>query len=662
MNVPQSLQAALAHHQAGRLAQARPIYEQLLAADPNNVDALHYLGVLHHQQGNSPAGIQLMQRSLALNPKQPSCHSNLGEAFFAIKRLDLAVECYRRAIQLDPKFPEAWSNLCNALRGMGKLKEALSAGQRALQLRPNFWAAMQNLANALGDLNEPEQAIGWYRRAAQLDPTSAQGFANWGATALGVGDLDQAVTMLRKSVEIDPTYGEAWNNLAAAMMDLSQLDQAHECSLKALQHKPEPGAHSNLLLGLHYRDDRAPAEVFQEHVKWASIYAAPLAKAIRPHTNTRDPDRPDRPLRIGYLSPDFRRHSVAYFLEPVLANHDRTKFQVYGYAHVRKVDDYTDRLRGYTHQWRDIMGLSDEQAFDLIRADGVDILVDLAGHTASNRLPLFAARPAPVQLTWLGYPDTTGMAAMDWRITDSLADPRPPGESDALHTEKLWRLDPTAWCYRAPEESAPIGPVPSSTGAPITFASFNNFAKVSPAVLAAWAKILHAVPGSRLILKSKALGSRIAQDFARKSLADLGISPARVQLLAKVQGLANHFDFYNRVDVALDTFPYNGTTTTCEALWMGVPVISLVGHTHVARVGKSLLSSVGLPDLLADTVEEYIAKAIALSRDPRAPARLSHLRSTLRPTMQSSPLMDAAGFTRRMEEAMRGMWGRWCGG
>ncbi len=382
------------------------------------------------------------------------------------------------------------------------------------------------------------------------------------------------------------------------------------------------------------------------------MYAEPLREFIQPHTGDRDPRRR---LRIGYVSPDFKQHAVGTMALPLLACHNREEFEVSCYAQAREPDAMTERFRGHADHWRSTVGLCDEQLADLIRQDQIDILVDLAGHTAGGRLLVFARKPAPVQMTWLGYPNTTGVCTIDYRITDAHADP--PGSGAALGVEQLVRLPRTNWVYQPPD-NAPAPNHRPAAGA-VTFGSFNNFAKVTEPMLVLWARILHAVPGSRLLLKAQGLGSQSTRQRVWELLARERIDPARLELRGWEPGHGGHLALYNRVDIALDPFPYHGTTTTCEALWMGVPVITLAGRTHVSRVGVSLLRNMGLEELIAASPENYVALAVELANDL---PRLSRLHSTLRKRMEQSPLTDAPSFAREVEAVYRRVWREWCAG
>lgn len=406
-----------------------------------------------------------------------------------------------------------------------------------------------------------------------------------------------------------------------------------------------PGCDSGRLLASHYEETDRQA-IYVEHLRWAERHAGVAERTTFENEPTRE-----RQLRIGYVSADFRyTHPVSYFIAPVLREHDRREFLITCYSNVARPDAATERMSGLADRWRNIHGLSDREAMAQMRADGIDILVDLSGHCGGNRLLLFARRASPIQVTWMGYPDTTGLRTMDYRVTDGIADPA--GESDAYHTEELVRLNSGFLCYEPPTEAPPVSALPSWFRGQVTYGSFQYPAKITPAVIRCWAEILRRVPMSRLFLHHCFSG----YSKTRERLAEQGIGPERVYFLGDVP-LRKHLGLYSHVDIALDTFPYNGTTTTCEALWMGVPVVTIEGALHAGRVSTSILTRVGLAGMVAKSMDGYIERAVALAADLD---RLAQIRVSLRPRMAQSPLLDAKGFTRGLEAEYRKMWGRWC--
>jgi predicted O-linked N-acetylglucosamine transferase (SPINDLY family) len=405
---------------------------------------------------------------------------------------------------------------------------------------------------------------------------------------------------------------------------------------------------------MNYSEHYSQQDIFAESRQWETNHA--VLGTARKIDQAHDRD-PERRLRIGYVSPNFRRHSVSYFLSPLIAGHDHRLFEVFCYAQVANPDNVTKRFRRLADGWCSTVGMTTSAIADRIRNDGIDILVDLAGHTANNRLLVFAERPAPVQVTWLGYPNTTGLSAMDYRLTDAVADPEGPG--DNLHTETLIRLPAGFLCFTPAPETPPVTDPPVLANGHVTFGSFNNPSKVTASVVASWARILEAVPGSRLLLKNRSLADDGTRQRYSALFAERGISEERLIFHAWIASMSGHLGAYGRIDIGLDPFPYNGTTTTCEALWMGVPVITLQGDRHASRVGASILKTVGQGEMIADSVDDYVDAAVKLAENTDA---LTSLRRDLRPAMAASPLWDAAGFTRDVESAYRDMWRRWCHG
>ena len=497
-----------------------------------------------------------------------------------------------------------------------------------------------------------DEAIAAYQRSIALRPEYAEAHFNFAIALKEIGRLDEAVFACHRAIALRPDFPDAYLQLGNTLKDMSQHDDDVAAYRQAIALKPDfAEAHSNLLLALHYHPNIDEQAMFEEHRGWNRQHAEPLKKFIVPISTDRDPERR---LKIGYVSPDFKKHAVAPAVLPLLASHDHEKFEIFCYAEVQKPDAMTARFRACADQWRSTAGLSDEQMANLIRQDQIDILVDLAGHTAGGRLLVFARKPAPIQVNRQGYPNTTGLTAIDYRMTDAHADP--PGLSDTLHSEQLIRLPRTNWIYQPPENS----PTPDHrmAGGAITFGCFNNFAKVTEPMLMLWGRILKAVPASRLLLKAAAMGNPGARQRVRELFIKEGIDAAcDLELRGHEPQLDGHLALYNQVDIALDPFPYHGTSTTYDALWMGVPLITLAGRTHVSRVGVSLLMNMGLPELIAENPDDYVNIAAELANDR---PRLRNLHSTLRGRMEQSPLMDGPGFARNIESAYRQMWRKWC--
>jgi predicted O-linked N-acetylglucosamine transferase (SPINDLY family)/ADP-heptose:LPS heptosyltransferase len=534
----------------------------------------------------------------------------------------------------------------------GDNSEAARMLAASIEREPNNPEAHYNLGLVLATLGRVVEAEASYRRGLALKPNSVDGHNNLGVLLESVGRYDEAEASYRHAIAIAPTIPHLHNNLGVLFKESGRLAESLAVHRHVVALDPRlPAGRSNLLYTLNYDETVLPEALHAEHVAWGKdVMSIPIGGSR--FANAPDPARR---LRIGYVSGDFRHHSVAFFFAPLLDAHDRAGVEVFLYSNDARVDAVTARLKARADHWVPIHPLSDEQAAARIREDGIDILVDLSGHTSHNRMNLFARKPAPIAVTWLGYPNTTGLPAIDYRFTDAVADP--PGAADRLHTERLVRLAPAFLCYRAPADAGPVAPLPALAASHVTFGSFNNVAKLSPATIALWARLLREIPDARLLLKASQFKDGGTRERIAAAFAAAGIAGERVSVLPPQQATADHLAAYGRVDVALDPLPYNGTATTCEALWMGVPVVTMRGERHAARVGASILTAVGLDDLIAQTPDEYVALAAGLARDS---GRLSKLRASLRERMRSSPLCDGAGFARAVEGAYRTMWRDWC--
>jgi len=643
---------ALRHHQAGRLAEAERLYRQILQLDARHVGSLHLLGIMAHQHGRHEAAVELIGQAIQLKGDVPFFHNDLAAALQAQGRLDEAVARYQRAVAIKPDYAEAHNNLGAALEAQGKLADAVTHYQRAVAIKPDYAEAHNNLGAALQDQGKLDDAVAHYQRAVAIKPDYAEAHSNLGAALQAQGKLADAVAHYQRALAIKPDFAEAHNNLGTAFQAQGKLDEALARHERALAIKPDyVDAHSTMLLGMNYHSGLSADAIHAEARRWNERHAVPCQPTGQAYANDREPNRR---LRIGYVSPDFRSHSVAFFFEPLLRAHDRAVVEVFCYAEVRSPDAVTDRLRALAEHWQVTVGMTDEAMAKRIREDRIDILVDLAGHTGFNRLLVFSRKPAPVQATWLGYPNTTGLTAIDYRLVDAVTDPE--GIADAWASEKLVRIKGGFLCYGPPADAPEPEPPPSLASGAITFGSFNNPAKLSAATLDVWAGLLLRLPKSRLLLKGAAFVDAATCAQFHTHFAARGVAPERIDLVARIPDNASHMAVYGQVDIALDPFPYNGATTTCEALWMGVPVVTLRGDRHAGRVGASLLGQLGLDDLTARTVEEYIEIAAALAGDRD---RLIELRQNLRARMRASSLCDAPAFARKIEGAYREMWRRW---
>lgn len=746
VTIQEAFDLALQHHRAGRRGEAEGLYRQVLAAQPDHVEAWQLLGLLAHQAGNSVAAVELLQQALARHPQHYVALGNLGEAYRALGKLDEAIACYQRALEIKPDHARASFNLGNALSETGRLDAAVAAYRRAVASQPDYADAYNNLGVALARSQRLDEAVAAYRCALRLRPDHADAHNNLGITLGEQGRWDAAVAEYRRAIELQPEYPEAHNNLGNALKEQGRLAEAMASYRRALELQPDyADAHGNSgviltalgrfgeaiaesekairlqpahadaqnnlgialaeqgrlgeaiavyerLLKLHpsYADayinlgnawkdqgrvpeavavyrralEIAPADapalsnliytllfiaagndrvIRAEQERWHRQIGGPAQRFIRRHENERNPERP---LRIGYVSADFRDHVVGRNLRPLFQNHDRRRHRIFCYAAVVRPDRMTEEFREQADGWRNILGTTDEALAEMIRADRVDILVDLAQHTAGNRLPVLARRPAPVQASFAGYPASAGVEAIAHRISDRYLEQADTGG------EHIHFID-SFWCYDPCGMELPVSPLPAERNGGVTFGSLNNFCKVTEPMLRLWGRVLAAVEGSRLMLMSAA-GSHRQRGL--EILRGEGIDPRRVEWV-EPRGRAAYLELYHRIDVMLDTFPYNGHTTSLDALWMGVPVISVAGSSSVSRAGLSQLSNLGLPEMVAYSQNEFVRIAQELAGDRQ---RLAELRRTLRGRMEASVLMDGPRFACGIEAAYRAMWREWC--
>jgi predicted O-linked N-acetylglucosamine transferase (SPINDLY family) len=614
-NFPQAIyNLGIALAQTSRKSQAVDTYEKVLALDPNFSSARSNLGILLYDMGQYDQSLATFRQALSLTPNDARLHYNLGNVLEKKGQVEAAIASFRSAIALRPADPDAHNNLGCALHSLGRMDEAVIALKQALILRPVYAEAQTNMGNVLYEKGEVEQAIECYRKA-----------------------------LLAK-----PLFPDAWNNLGNALCAGGLIDDAMVCFVKARALKPyDATVFSNLIYSMHYNPAYDWPAIKGKLTIWNTDHAQPLRNLIQRHDNQPDAERP---LRIGYVSPDFRQHVVGLNMLPLLREHDRSQFKITCYAQVLRPDGITASLQPHADAWRNILGMTDADVAKLIVQDQIDILVDLTLHCAHHRLLVFARKPAPIQFSYLGYCSSTGVETIDYRFSDPYLD---PPEMDGEYIEKTIRLPRTYWCYQPPSVVADPVALPAVSNGYITFGCLNNFAKVSDPALQLWAKILLSVPKSRLILHAQ-WGShrqRVLDQFHQQ-----GVAADRVEFVAK-QLTQEYLRTYNKIDIALDPFPYGGGITTCDALWMGVPVITLEGKTAVGRGGKSILSNIGLAELVAQSSEKYQQIAATLAGDL---SRLSALRSGLRKTMKSSSLMNAPAFARDVEAAYRRVWREWC--
>lgn len=715
VTIPQAVELALQHHEAGRLSEAEAIYRQILIVQPQHAEAHHLIGVIAHQRGQEEVAVKWISRAIEFGVDSAVAHSNLGEAYRALGRLDEALAAYshalqlkpdlavghfnmgvtlcmmggmdkaavsfQRVVELDPGYADAHRNLGFCLEKRGNFAGAIESYRRSLRLQPDVAETYFNLGVAMTRQGQLDEALIAYRRAAELKSNYAEALYNLGLALFGSGDLPRAKDSFLRALESEPSYVDAHYSLGNVLHEMGHLDEAERAYLRTLEldpdHSPalnnlgnlykteglleaavnayrralksEPsnaGLQSNVILVLHYMSGVAPEAVAEEQARWNRQFADPLKAAIQPHRNTRVTERR---LRVGYVSADFRDHTLGRNLLPLFRHHDRRSFEVICYSGVPRPDELTDSFRVQADIWRSTVNLSDDELARRIREDEVDILVDLALHTSGNRLPVFAREPAPVQVSFAGYPGGTGVRGIGYRISDRFLESGAPAGCEQVC------LIGSFWCYDPCGMQVPLNDLPRRVAGHVTFGSLNNFSKVNDAALALWARVMTAVDGSRLLLLSP-------QGRHRSHILEVlrrgGVAEDRVEFV-EPQPRRNYLELYHQVDVMLDSFPYNGHTTSLDAMWMGVPVLSLAGGQIVSRAGLSQLSNLGLPELVAFTEEEYVKIAVELARDL---PRLEELRATLRSRMQASVLMDGQRFARGIENAYRTMWRSWCEG
>jgi protein O-GlcNAc transferase len=588
MDIPYRTELAIRHYQRGDLQTSECIFKEILLIQPDNIDALSYLGLISYQCLNYDNAIEYIQKIIEIAPDEPMrffVYHILGDSFLKKGKTDNAVINYKKALEINPDSAEVYYSLGNIFRNKR--------------------------------------------------------------------DFNNAIACYQKVTEIEPHNSLVYNQLAVIFKDMGKLNDAENCLKHAIEKDPSCHVYyTNLLFLRNYNLQHDAKSIYYAHIQFAERYADHLSTSIIRHLN-----RPivNRRLRIGYVSPDFKFHSVAFFIEPVLTEHNRESFEIFCYSDWPFPDQVTRRIQKHVEHWRDIVGMPDKDVHDLIRKDEIDILVDLAGHASNIRMLLFARKPAPIQVSWIGYPATTGLRTVDYKIVDNYTDPL--GMTEQFYTEKLIRMPHSFLCYLPEKDSPEVSPLPALSALNITFGSFNAFAKLSPDVFRLWTSILQATPNSRLVIKTQNFSDNKLCDYVFDTFTKKGIDQNRITLLSWAPSTREHLKTYSKVDIGLDTYPYNGTTTTFEAMWMGVPVVTLAGNTHISRVGASILSNIGLQELVANTNKEYVDIAVNLSNDLE---RLQSLRERLRDIMKHSSLCDAKRFTANLEMCYRNIWEKWC--
>jgi protein O-GlcNAc transferase len=630
--------------------EAEIYLRRALELAPELAEVHQNLGALLKKTGRLEDARHHTHMAVKLKPTLTDAHFNLGIILQELKLKDDAETCFRNVLSLQATHVLAHVSLGNILAGRGDVQAAEAEFRQAMQLNPNATQAHIGLSSMFFEFRRMEEAESVLKLALVINPGDWVALCNLGPVLTRLGQTDKAVTSFQRTLQIRPEHAIAYNGLAVTLNIMGRRAEGEIALRQALKLDPrDVPAHSNLLSTMNFRPESRNEEMLALAREFDSKFCAVYRDRWPTHANTRVGDRR---LRIGYVSPDFRHHAVAYFLEPILANHDKSQVEIFCYAEEKGTDDFTLRFRALADGWRSTLGMSDDAMAQAIFSDQIDILVDLAGHSEGNRLLALARKPAPIQMTYLGYPGTTGMAAIDYKIVDNQTIPletiAPP------FSENLLRLPDSLWCYRPTEKMPEPSPLPALKNGFMTFGSFNNFNKVDQETLALWAQLLKAIPASRLMMLTVSIGD--ARERLIRQFAEQGIAAERLEFHGKMPFGEFHQRFLE-VDISLDPLNVNGATTTCESLWMGVPVISLVGSRFLTRAGLSLLTSAGVPEFLAHSPDDYIRIAVDLARDPM---KLDEIRASLRERLRASPLADEVAFTRHLENLYREVWKTWC--
>ncbi len=641
----------LIQHQ-GRLEEAEKAYHQAIELQPDFTDALEDLATLLIQTQRNEDAEPYLLRAIQATPSNSDALVKLGKIYFLREKYIKAGECYNRALIHSPDNVEAHIDLAAVKEKTGELDIALKHYRKAIAIAPNNMRAHNNLSIILCLMGAHEDAMNAANTALHLNPSSPEAYNNLANALYRLGRLEEAVDALKQALHYRHDDAETHANLGRVLLLQGKTKQSLACYQHTVELQPDlSSAHSLLLYSMNYSLEFSQDEIFKAHTKWAKNHE-PVSEQLTTHANTAEPERR---LRIGYVSPDFRGHSVAFFLEPILANHAHNTFEIFCYSDTFKTDQTTKRMQALSNHWRHCCSLADTDVAQMIIDDQIDILIDLAGHTDNNRLTMFASQPAPIQASYLGYPNTTGLQSIQYLITDQHCDPAP--EMDAFYSEQLCRMPNAFFCYQPPANSPAISPAPAIKNGYITFASFNNLAKIGEEVVKLWSDVLKAVPSSRLRIQCLSLNDPPTRTRFEHLFASQEIDTKRIDFSA-----AKDFDTYLSdhadVDIVLDTFPWNGHTVSCHALWMGVPVITLAGNRHSSRMGLSILTNLDLNDCIANSKPEFIAAAAALCQDSE---KLARLRQQLRPRIQASYLCNGQEFTQQLEQQYRSMWHHWCG-
>ncbi len=640
----------------GNFEEAEKVLNKIIRLHPNS-KTYNSLACVQINLKKFDEGINNLKKALELEPDFVQAQNNLGKFYFLLgnnfvsqKKIKEAQDCYLQAIDISPEVAEVYYNLGNTYIESGLYQDAIEYFQKAINLNPNYHQAYTNIGNSFNKLSKFNEAILYFEKAIYINPNFSGAYYNLGSTLFQIRKFEEAEAMYKKAISLNPDYVISYNNLGSLYITLGLLDKAEDCFEKAFKINPdELVTNSNRIFLLQYKDNLDMESLKTALENYAKIFEN--INKINEYTNKKDKNKK---IKLGYISGDFKNHSCALFIESLLEKHNKDKFEIYCYSNVERKDNITEKLMLLSEHWRDLLGKGVIEILNIIQNDQIDILIDLSGHTYNNLLNIFAYKPAPVQLTWLGFPGSTGLKEIDYKISDAYLT---PDDTEEYFSEKIYNLNIPMHCFKPITNAPEIKPLPYLKNGFITFGSFNSLPKISTKTIQLWSGILNKVENSKLMIKTFNLSSYFIKNTIINSFTEFGITEERIIILELTPDTFEHLDKYNEMDIALDSFPYNGATTTAEALWMGVPVISLVGYRTASRYGLSFLSAIGLNKFVANTEEEYINKAVELANNIE---ELKLLRFNLRDIVKNSSLCDSVTFTREFENALRFMWKKWC--
>jgi predicted O-linked N-acetylglucosamine transferase (SPINDLY family) len=648
MNVGEEFAQAVQLHLAGRLDEAAAGYRRVLTVHPRHAESLCNLAGAMLGLGDPNTALQICAQALKVDPHLPDTYCTLSNVLNALNRPSEALAVCQKGLTLAPQETKLFNNMGHALNSLGRLDESLAAYRRALEIQPNFAIALSNAGAVLARLGRLEEAVDNLRRCLKLSPNHVAAAANLAVALSDLARPDEALAAARHTLSLDPRNAAAYNTIGNSLRDAARAEEAISAYRTAAKLNPsDPGIGSNVIYAMEFQPGATDADLLGEQRLWNDVHAAPLRSEWKPHVNDRSGARR---LKIGYVSPTFFSHAESFFTVPLIEHHDRAQFEVHCYAVVLNSDSVTQRVRTSVDHWHDCRPYRDDRLAEKVRADQIDILVDLSMHMGKHHLLMFARKPAPVQFTWLAYPGGTGLDAMDFRITDPYLDP--PDLPLNGYTEQSIRLDDLWCCYDPLSDASPAAP---RENAPIRFGSLNNPCKINDPLVQLWAKLLATIPESTILVQ---ITSEEHRNRVRSIFQSAGVAPNRIKFAGRVPR-PEYLRLYDRIDICLDPLPYNGITTSCDAVWMGVPVVTLTGQTAAGRAGAGILAAVGLHDLVTTTPDQFLQTAATLASDR---PRLNELRKTLRQTTTKSVLMNASAFARKIESAYRQAWIDWCRG